>query len=90
MIAVVVNEVLLADILTVRAETGQTKDDNLLIHAWIETSDVPDDIDSQIKLFIARGKIIWSSEQGGLILACRDVSKFVMPSAEEVEPNAAA
>ena len=33
MIAVVVNEVLLADILTVRAETGQTKDDNLLAHA---------------------------------------------------------
>jgi hypothetical protein len=41
-------------------------------------------------LFIARGKITWLSEQGGLILACRDVSKFVMPSAEEVEPNAAA
>src|SRR5687768_14320092 len=41
-------------------------------------------------LFIARGKITWSSEQGGLIVACHDVSKFAMPGAEEVEPNAAA
>jgi hypothetical protein len=41
-------------------------------------------------LFIARGKITCSSEQGGLIVACRDVSKFAMPSVEEVEPNAAA
>jgi hypothetical protein len=48
-IAVIVNEVLLVDILPVRAETGQTKDDNLLTHARIETADVTDDIDSQIK-----------------------------------------
>ena len=41
-------------------------------------------------LFISRGKITWSLEQGELNMACRDVSKFAMPNAEEVEPNAAA
>jgi hypothetical protein len=57
MIAVTVNEVLLADILPVRDEAGQTKSDNLLAYTRIETSDVIDDIDSQIKF---RGPVYYS------------------------------
>jgi single-stranded DNA-binding protein len=36
-------------------------------------------------LLIARGKVIWSAEYGGLVVACRDISRFALPPAcEEV------
>jgi single-stranded DNA-binding protein len=78
---------------TARIETLDVVDDGRIFKTWIPIVAYSKAAKRPLSfahgdLLIGRGKVTWSVDQGGLIGACRHVSKFAMPGAEGIEPDA--
>jgi single-stranded DNA-binding protein len=77
-----------------RIETTDILDDGRVFKTWVPIVAYSKAAERLLTfnhgdLLIARGKIAWSADQGGLIVACRDISRFAQPAASE-EAHAAA